>query len=56
MSNYKDLREFVRFLDRKGELRRVKSPVSSELEVTEIASRVIAEGGPALLFEKCRRR
>ena len=51
MSNYKDLREFVRFLDRKDELRRVKSPVSSELEITEIASRVIAEGGPALLFE-----
>ncbi|MCY4577770.1 MAG: UbiD family decarboxylase, partial [Chloroflexi bacterium] len=51
MSSYKDLREFIRFLDRKGELRRIKTPVSSELEITEIASRVITEGGPALLFE-----
>ena len=51
MGNYKDLREFAAFLERKGELRRVSAPVSGELEITEIASRVIAEGGPALLFE-----
>ena len=51
MSSYKDLREFISFLDRKGQLRRIKAAVSSELEITEIASRVIAEGGPALLFE-----
>ena len=51
MRNYKDLRDFVRFLERRGELCRISAPVSSELEITEIASRVIAEGGPALQFE-----
>lgn len=39
------------FLESKGELRRIKTPVSCELEITEIADRVVAAGGPALLFE-----
>ena len=48
---FKDLREFIAFLDRKGELRRVSAPVSCELEIAEIADRVVKRGGPALLFE-----
>ena len=48
---FKDLREFIHFLEEKGDLRRVSSPVSHELEITEIADRVIKSGGPALLFE-----
>ena len=48
---FKDLREFTAFLEQKGELRRIKTPVSNELEITEIADRVIKSGGPALLFE-----
>ncbi|MDE2843193.1 MAG: UbiD family decarboxylase, partial [Chloroflexota bacterium] len=49
--NYKDLREFVSFLERRGQLHRVKTPVSCELEMTEIADRMVKSGGPALLFE-----
>ena len=48
---FKDLREFIRFLEDKGELRRIKTPVNHELEITEITDRVIRSGGPALLFE-----
>jgi 4-hydroxy-3-polyprenylbenzoate decarboxylase len=48
---FKDLREFLSFLEFKGELRRITAPVSRDLEITEIADRVIASGGPALLFE-----
>ena len=48
---FTDLRDFVAFLERKGELRRIKTPVNSELEITEIADRVVKMGGPALLFE-----
>lgn len=48
---FKDLREFIDFLDRKGELRRVLAPVSCELEISEITDRVVKAGGPALLFE-----
>ena len=48
---FKDLREFISFLESKGELRRIKSQVSCELEITEITDRVIKSGGPALLFE-----
>ena len=48
---FKDLREFISFLERKQELRRIQTPVSCELEITEIADRVVKGGGPALLFE-----
>ena len=48
---FKDLREFIAFLEQKGELRRIKTPVNPELEISEIADRVIKSGGPALLFE-----
>lgn len=48
---FKDLREFVTFLESKGDLRRVGTPVTCELEISEIADRVVKRGGPALLFE-----
>ena len=48
---FKDLREFISFLDGKDALRRIQTPVSCELEITEITDRVIKSGGPALLFE-----
>ena len=49
--NFKDLREFVSFLEDRGQLHRIKAPVSCELEMTEIADRMVKSGGPALLFE-----
>ena len=49
--NFKDLREFILFLEDKGELRRVNAPVSWDLEISEIADRMVKTGGPALLFE-----
>ena len=48
---FQDLREFISFLEQRGELRRVSSPVSWDLEISEIADRMIKRGGPALLFE-----
>jgi 3-polyprenyl-4-hydroxybenzoate decarboxylase len=48
---YADLREFLRDLEKEGDLRRVKAPVDPHLEVTEIVQRVVRDGGPALLFE-----
>jgi len=38
-------------LERDGRLVRVTEPVSPHLEMTEIQTRLIAEGGPAVLFE-----
>jgi len=51
---YDDLPEFLRRLEKDGELRRVSAPVDPYLEVTEIVQRVIGAGGPALLFENVR--
>ncbi len=48
---YHSLRDFISDLEARGLLVRVTEPVNTHLEMTEIQTRVIAEGGPALLFE-----
>ena len=49
---YRSLREFLGVLEAAGELVRVAEPVSTVLEMTEIQRRLLASGGPAVLFEK----
>jgi 4-hydroxy-3-polyprenylbenzoate decarboxylase len=48
---FASLREFIEQLERDGQLVRVAAPVSTVLEMTEIQTRLLAEGGPAVLFE-----
>ncbi len=48
---YASLRDFIERLERDGRLVRVSAPVSPVLEMTEIQTRLLAEGGPAVLFE-----
>jgi len=48
---YRSLREFMAALEAAGELVRVSEPVSTVLEMTEIQRRLLADGGPAVLFE-----
>ena len=48
---YESLRDFIRRLEAAGRLVRVSAPVSPALEMTEIQTRLLAEGGPAVLFE-----
>ena len=49
---YKSLRDFMAMLEAEGELVRVSEPVSTHLEMTEIQTRLLRNGGPAVLFEK----
>ena len=64
---YDDLRDWIKTLEKNGELRRIREEVSPELEITEITDRVskigsrekgsannFAPGGPALLFENVK--
>jgi len=67
---YDDLRDWIKALEKAGELRRIREEVSPELEITEITDRVskigtgksssvpsggaYAPGGPALLFENIK--
>jgi UbiD family decarboxylase len=51
-SGFPDLRAFLDRLRRDGDLAVVEAPVDARLEAAEIHRRVIAAGGPALLFEK----
>ncbi|MCK5512540.1 MAG: UbiD family decarboxylase, partial [Thermodesulfovibrionia bacterium] len=53
---YKDLREFLKLLEGKGLLKRIKAEVDSVLEITEITDRMCKSpgGGKALFFEKVK--
>ena len=46
------LQEFLKYLERTGQLKRVRVEVDPELEITEITQRVLWDRGPALLFER----
>ena len=50
MLSFPDLRSFIDALRRDGSIVTVDAPVDPHLEVAEIHRRVIAAGGPALLF------
>jgi len=49
---YRDLREFIKVLEKKGLLKHITSEVDPVLEIAEINDRVVKTGGPALFFEK----
>jgi 4-hydroxy-3-polyprenylbenzoate decarboxylase len=51
---YDDLRDWIKTLEKHGELKRISEEVSPELEITEITDRVSKSGGPALLFENIK--
>ena len=58
---YDDLREWIKKLDKAGELKRVREEVDPILEMAEIADRAAKSGkgtakagGPALLFENVK--
>lgn len=48
---YADLRDFIKLLEQKNQLKRIQYPVDPYLEITEICDRVLHQQGPALLFE-----
>lgn len=49
-----NLRRFLESLEKNGELKRISVEVNPELEITEIATRVVREKGPALFFERVK--
>ena len=52
--SFRDLREFIDALRRSGDLAEVEAEVDADQEVAEIHRRVIAAGGPALLFNRVK--
>ena len=48
---YKDLRDFIQQLEKRGELKRISRAIDPRLEMTEVCDRTLRTGGPALLFE-----
>jgi len=49
-----DLQTFLAQLEQQGQLARVRVEVDPELEITEIATRIVKQEGPALLFERVK--
>ena len=51
---YDGFGEFVKSLENAGELKRIRQPIATELEITELADREMKspDGGKALLIEK----
>ena len=52
--NFPDLQAYIQYLESIGDLKRIKAEVDPILEITEIYSRVVKEGGPALIFENVK--
>jgi len=50
----RDLRGFIQLLENRGQLRRITAEVDPDLEIAEIANRLLQAGGPALLFENVK--
>ena len=50
----RDLRGFIKLLEERGQLRRISALVDTDLEIAEIANRLMQKGGPALLFENVK--
>ncbi|MDI6655042.1 MAG: menaquinone biosynthesis decarboxylase, partial [Candidatus Hydrothermarchaeota archaeon] len=51
---YSDLRDFIEVLEKKKLLRRIKTEVSPELEITQILDRISKSNSLALLFENVK--
>ena len=49
-----DIHEFITELEKKGEIKRVKTEVDSNLEIAEILRRTMYSNGPAILFENVK--
>ena len=52
--NFSDLGSYVDFLDKIGDLKRIKTEVDPILEISEISCKAIENDGPALLFENVK--
>ncbi|NEQ70433.1 MAG: UbiD family decarboxylase, partial [Symploca sp. SIO2D2] len=50
----RDLREFLKLLEQKGQLKKITALVDPDLEIAEISNRMLRQGGPGLLFENVK--
>ena len=51
---FTDLQDYIQKLEAAGQLKRIEAEVDAALEITEIADRMVKQGGPALLFERVK--
>ncbi len=49
-----NLKDLIELWEKKGNLKKIDEPISRDLEITEIYTRIFREQGPALLFSNVR--
>ena len=54
LPSFRDFRAFIRFLEERRLLAHVAEPISLVHEMTEVHRRVLAAGGPALMFDNAQ--
>lgn len=54
LPTFRDLQTFMRYLEGRGDLARVETPISVVHEMTEAHRRVLVAGGPALVFGRAQ--
>ena len=52
--SFKNLQNFIEYLENKGDLLRISTEVSTELEISAITDRTIKSNGPPLMFENVK--
>ena len=50
----RDLRGFIKILEKRGQLKRISALVDPDMEIAEISNRMLQKGGPGLLFENVK--
>ncbi|MBW2067016.1 MAG: UbiD family decarboxylase [Deltaproteobacteria bacterium] len=51
---YRDLRDFLEYLKKRGELKTCSKEVDSEIEIAKVTHRASTTGGPAILFRRVK--
>ena len=54
LPKFYNLSDYIDYLDKRGEVRRIETEVDPDLEITEVADRVIKESGPVLIFNNVK--
>lgn len=52
--SFRNLKEFIAFLEERGQIAFIEQEVDPELEITEITDRVVKSSGPALYFKNVK--
>ncbi len=54
LPKFYNLNDYIDYLEKRGEVKRITTEVDPDLEITEVADRVVKDNGPVLIFENVK--